>query len=249
MIHKDRQLVISNKYKIQVDHNLFEIKPKRKRDALPILCFLLSTASMLFKEFYGRTYGGGTGPVKTEGIDIEKFPINMDYSSSVRKSLSKLAKKFPSPEIKSIFEDLQSYSSEEVALDKVKPDRRELDKIIMGDVLGLTDDEQLEVYRAVVDLVKSRIEKARSVDKKGKTTEGVDVELLTKTIKEKLGDKLLGHFYREKILNQKNLKTVKLFHPKKEIQIRRDFLGGSGWLLVSGKDHIECQSGSWKQTI
>ena len=86
------------------------------------------------------------------------------------------------------------------------------------------------------------IEKSRSVDKKGKTTEGVDVELLTKTIKEKLGDKLLGHFYREKILNQKNLKTVKLFHPKKEIQIRRDFLGGSGWLLVSGKDHIECQA-------
>ena len=36
----------------------------------------------------------------------------------------------------------------------------------MGDMLGLTDDEQLEVYRAVVDIVKSRIEKARSVDKK-----------------------------------------------------------------------------------
>ncbi len=131
---------------------------------------------------------------------------------------------------------------DEVSLDKVKPARRELDKIIMGDILGLTEDEQLEVYRAVVDLVRSRIEKAKSVDKKGKSKEGVDVDLLTKTIKEKLGDKLLGHFYREKILSQKNLKTVNLLHPKKEIQIRKDFLGGSGWLLVSGKDHIECQT-------
>jgi len=50
-----------------------------------------------------------------------------------------------------------------VSLGKVKPDRRELDRIVMGEILGLTDDEQLEVYRAVVDLVRSRIEKAKSV--------------------------------------------------------------------------------------
>ncbi len=112
----------------------------------------------------------------------------------------------------------------------------------MGDILGLTDDEQLEVYRAVVDLAKSRIEKAKSLGKTGKTKEGFDIDMLTRTIKEKLGDKLLGHFYREKVLNQKNLKTVKLFHPTKDIQIAKDFLRGSGWLLSSGKDFLECQS-------
>jgi len=31
----------------------------------------------------------------------------------------------------------------------------------MGDILELSDEEQLEVYRAVIDLVKSRIEKAK----------------------------------------------------------------------------------------
>jgi len=109
---------------------------------------------------------------------------------------------------------------------------------------------QLEYEFAVVDLVKSRIEKARSVDKKGKTTEGVDVELLTKTIKDKLGDKLLGHFYREKILNQKNLKTVKLFHlapltsplskgGKRGVEIKNELFG---WRIFSGKDHIDCSS-------
>src|SRR4030042_6577431 len=101
----------------------------------------------------------------------------------------------------------------------------------MGDILGLTEDEQLEVYRAVVDLVRSRIEKARSFGKKGKTKEGIDVELLTRTIKEKLGDRLLGHFYREKILNQKNLKTVKLFYPTKDIHIKNELFG---WCFCSG---------------
>ncbi len=44
----------------------------------------------------------------------------------------------------------------------------ELDEIIMGEILGLTENEQLEVYKAVIDLVKSRIDKAKSVKKKGK---------------------------------------------------------------------------------
>ena len=185
MIHKDRQLVISNKYKVQVDHNLFEIKPKRKRDVLPLLCFLLSTMSMLFKEFFGRTYGGGTGPVKTEGIDVEKLLVVKEFSKESRIRLRKLSKKYPNPEIKPIFEDLQAYSPEEITLDKIRPDRRELDKIIMGEILGLTDEEQLEVYRAVVDLVKSRIEKAKSV-KNNKNLVGINVDALKNAVIERL---------------------------------------------------------------
>ncbi len=50
MIHHDRQTVVSNKFRVQVDHNLFEIKAKKKRNNLGVLCFLLSTVSMLFKE-------------------------------------------------------------------------------------------------------------------------------------------------------------------------------------------------------
>jgi hypothetical protein len=39
--------------------------------------------------------------------------------------------------------------------------RRELDKIIF-EVLGLTEEEQLEVYRAVLELVKNRLLRAKS---------------------------------------------------------------------------------------
>ena len=53
-------------------------------------------------------------------------------------------------------------SPAEVSLDKVKSDRRELDKIVMGEIVGLSDGDQLEIYRAVIDLVKSRIEKVNS---------------------------------------------------------------------------------------
>jgi hypothetical protein len=41
------------------------------------------------------------------------------------------------------------------------PDRREFDKIVF-EALGLTEEEQLEVYRAVLELVKNKLLKAKS---------------------------------------------------------------------------------------
>lgn len=184
MIHHDRQSVFLNKYNIQVDHNLFEIKPVRKIDTLKILCFLLSTVSMLIKEFSGRV-SLGEGALKTEGIDVERLLVPSKFFKVASNRINEFVKNYTNAQIKPIFYDLQANDSNEVSLEKIKPDRHELDKIIMGDILGLTDDEQLEVYKAVIDLVKSRIEKARSVKKK-KKMDGVDIEGLSYSITERI---------------------------------------------------------------
>ncbi len=42
------------------------------------------------------------------------------------------------------------------------PDRKALDDIVF-DILGLTEEERVEVYWAVCELVKNRLKKARSV--------------------------------------------------------------------------------------
>ncbi|MBI4722313.1 MAG: hypothetical protein HY769_04835 [Candidatus Stahlbacteria bacterium] len=54
----------------------------------------------------------------------------------------------------------------------------------MGEILGLTDEEQLEVYKAVIDLVKSRIDKARSVDNNKKLMD--EIEGLGKSLVERV---------------------------------------------------------------
>jgi len=41
------------------------------------------------------------------------------------------------------------------------PDRRELGKVVF-ESLGLTEEEQLEVYRAVLEIVKNRLVKSKS---------------------------------------------------------------------------------------
>jgi type I restriction enzyme M protein len=185
MIHHDRQTIVANKSGVQVDHNLFEIRPRRKRDVLPLLCFLLSTGSMLIKEFTGRV-NLGEGALKTEGIDVERLLVPGDFPRESSKLLTKLAQKHPDAKIESIFSELKAKDASEVSLDKIKSVRRELDKIIMEDILGLTDEEQLEVYRAVVDLVKSRIEKAKSMGNNKKKVEGIDINALKNTVMDRI---------------------------------------------------------------
>ena len=73
-------------------------------------------------------------------------------------------------------------------LEKVKPDRRELDKIIMGEIFGLTDEEQLEVYQSIIDLVKSRIQKAQTFNTKKKTKVQYQIEDVKNNIVTKIRD-------------------------------------------------------------
>lgn len=176
MVHNDRQLIAINDHSCYVDHNLFEVQPKRKVWLIPLATFFISAPSMLMKELGGRV-NLGEGALKTEGIDIERFlSINPPkIKKTIVNKLQSWITKYPNFAHDSCFIELGAPSPEEVSLDKVKPDRRELDRIIMGEILGLTDEEQLEVYRAVVDLVKSRMEKARSFGTKATSKEGMDL--------------------------------------------------------------------------
>jgi len=137
---------------------------------------------------------------------------------------------------KSVFNEIGA-SSKEVSLDNVKRERRELDRIIMGEILGLSDGEQLEVYKVLVDLIKARIDRAKSVRKNPKTKEGVDIEHVSRIVMDKLGKGLYRKFYDEKVLNQKKLKKVKLFSPSKKPVIDNSLFG---WRILAGKDFIQC---------
>jgi hypothetical protein len=67
-------------------------------------------------------------------------------------------------EVRPIFEELGINPDKPIREQEPKPlpDRAELDKIVF-DELGLTKEERKEVYWAVCELVKQRIEKARSL--------------------------------------------------------------------------------------
>lgn len=170
----DRYITFENKEpKVYLDCELFDIYFNDKKTSRGYLAYLNSSIIVLFSEIGGRT-GLGQGALKTQVYEVQKFfvPKTELFSKKVLKQLNNVLDRLSQRHIGSLLEELGANSPAEVSFKKVKADRLELDKIVLRDILGLSENEHLEVYRAVIDLVKSRLEKAKSVGKKASRKEG-----------------------------------------------------------------------------
>jgi len=222
-----------NPPKVAVGDTFFCIHLKDTSFIDVIAGILNSTLYSLMVEIYGRTEMG-QGVLLLYGPEIGPMPIfdpskiTQEQSDKIKKCLKKLSNRKPT----TIFEEIGANTPEEVSLDKIKPDRRELDKIIMGEILGLTEKEQLEVYRAVIDLVKTRIEKAKSTKKKKRET--FDIESLAEDVLKEVGLTPLPEFPD---LDATEIKEIKQIPQGTDIKIESTLF--DVWLKIDGES-IKC---------
>jgi len=104
----------------------------------------------------------GQGALKFETRLLKQLPfLNPDIVDleMIKKPLSSLRNK----EIENIFDEIGANTVEEVELEKVKDDRRAIDKYVLGELIGLSEKKQIELYREIIKMVRNRIEKAESV--------------------------------------------------------------------------------------
>jgi type I restriction-modification system DNA methylase subunit len=173
-----------NQDKVPFEHNYYGIVPKNPKNRRALCAYLNSTVAWLFIEIYGRT-GLGQGAIRLVGHDLRIFPVIQVEHKKVSHAFKKLCQRT----IDTVFKEIGAKSANNVSLENVRADRRILDQIIMGEILGLTPDAQLEVYRAVIDLVKSRIDRAKSVKRRIKPSV-IDVDSIVTSIIEETGRKL-----------------------------------------------------------
>jgi len=151
MIQANRHSVHYNPYAVELDHNFFEILANPEHEDF-IGSYAFSVFGILFKEMFGRQYGGGSGPIKTDGIDIQQLlfinpnRISTDSLKAASQALRQIS-------------TISLYNVTDL---KEKKPTQVLDNIIF-DILGLTQDERDTVYEAVVELVRNRLEKDRSI--------------------------------------------------------------------------------------
>ncbi|MCD6358771.1 MAG: hypothetical protein J7L90_02305, partial [Dehalococcoidia bacterium] len=232
----DRVIAPQNNYQFFSSDRFYAIYTHSRSAKDTLFMYLNSTLPFLLVELYGRV-NLGEGALDNMTYEAATMPVLDTAKYNFKKG--KTSEEFLNRKILSIFGEIDASSPEDVSLDKVKSDRRELDKIVMGDILGLTDSEQLEVYRAVVDLVKSRLERAKSLGERRKTKEGIDVDLLVKTVMDRLGEDTLGKFYQEKILILKTLRTERLPVASGKVRLEQELFG---WRLSYGRKLIACAS-------
>lgn len=234
----DRFLILLNT-SVYADCNLFDIYSKI--DPILLCALMNSTLFRLFLEIEGRQMTGSLTVLKIQVYELLKTfvlkPefINNESSTKLKNILEKLSNR----KIESLFIEIGAKYPDEVLLNKIKPDRRALDKIVMGDILGLTDDEQLEVYRSVMDLVESRIEKSKSVGKSHKVKKGIDIDAMLELIKDKIGDKSLKKWYEEKILTRNDLEIKEFPDLGNNLKIEK---GLYGWKIKGDKGFLQCTS-------
>ena len=127
--------------------------------------FLNSTIIILFTEVLGRI-NLGEGLLTTYGPELYSLPvidesISLEVKDLINQKLLVLNKR----EVSSIFYELGTDDPNKFVLNEVKKDRRSLDLIFMEQILELNEIEQLEIYKEIIRLVSSRLEKAKSVEK------------------------------------------------------------------------------------
>jgi hypothetical protein len=159
-IVRDRMFSPFNPHQIILDCNLFDIHTPAKSKAF--VFSLNSTVSILLWEMSARSYGGGGGPLKSQVYEVEDFLVpNPDLLAfNITQEFESILLR----EVKDIFTELGINPAKPIREQKPNPipDRKALDDIVF-DILGLTESERNEVYWAVCELVKNRLDKARSI--------------------------------------------------------------------------------------
>jgi len=144
-----------NEARAVASNSYTEIRLKDLDYKYPLFIFINSVIGWLFLEILGRKSLGG-GMIKIDPIEYRQM-----YVLNKKLMPSKLSIK--NRMVKSIFSELGFDKNKPIRSQQPKPlpDRAELDNIVF-DELGLTEQERKEVYWAVAELVKNRLDKAGS---------------------------------------------------------------------------------------
>ena len=184
---RDRFPIILNQFNILEDKRLYGIKLKDGVDLHKLFTFMTSTLFWFLIENFTRNYGGGGGPIDATVEEIQEIMIPKSLNLNHRLVEDKGIINFP---ISSVFDELGAREPEEVDLSRVAPHRLELDRAVL-EAIGFTDPKErdevlLELYRELIDLVKSRLEKAKSVSKRGRSRAKLNAQALAAEVERRL---------------------------------------------------------------
>ena len=159
----EKHFCLRNPHKFTFTGNFFGIEPHNKNIEKRLLMILNSTLTFLMFEVLSRRGFGGGSAIMVKS-DLINYMTICDPSLLNEYTSDKIFETFIRREIRTIFEECGIDPSKSIREQEPNPipDRAELDNIIF-DELGLTQDERKEVYWSVCELVKQRLDKARSL--------------------------------------------------------------------------------------
>jgi hypothetical protein len=160
-VSNDRFYCPYSEKKLVSDRCFHRIFINKGIDFTTLVVSLNSTLQIFFVMLFGRS-SLGQGALKFETSDAKKIIVFYTEvnKSKLQKSFDKLGKREPV----SVFLECGIDPSKPIREQEPNPlsDRAQFDKVIF-DELGLAEEERKEIYWSICELVKERLEKARSL--------------------------------------------------------------------------------------
>lgn len=180
---RQKHIVFYNPHRFSLNKNLYGVQPGKPKLAKAIAIVLNSTWVSFCLEIIARQPGGGGGPLDVDVNVAGKILVpNLNRLEKYREKIEAID--LLDRGIGTIFDELGAVSPSEVSFETVRKDRLELDRIVLQDILGISEEDHLEVYRAVIDLVSSRLARAKSVQKPKKKKAGSVADAMTDNLAE-----------------------------------------------------------------
>ena len=150
-----------NKNEFLVDHAFYYVIYPQKTKNLVLL--LNSVINFLIVEIIGRT-NLGEGVLQTYAPEMKSVLILDPSFLDDHHSISEIIEKYDAYPPSAIFDEIGINKTKDIRKQNPNPNnkRRLIDEIIF-DAIGLTEEERKEVYWAVCELVKQRLDKAKSL--------------------------------------------------------------------------------------
>jgi len=152
------------KTNFMLDHTMYlgNMKNEYKNDLLAVYAFMNSSISYLYPDFLGRNLGGGATTFMV--YEVEKLPvINPEILRPYYPDIERIMKSMEARKIGSVFDEIWDMKGD-FSLNKVKPDRLELDRLLLN-AIGISDPDTFlyNYYQLIVKTVKERLNKASSL--------------------------------------------------------------------------------------
>jgi len=161
----ERMPITLNPDNIFEDKKQYGIIPYSKENLELLFLILNSSFFRLFIEIESRQLTGAQAIVDIDVIVVEniKIPNITKINEKIKKELKEIVNDLRNLDANSIRDDLGALNSEDFDIVKMNNIRKKLDDIVLGKILGLNINEQIEVYKTIIDIIKNRLEKADSV--------------------------------------------------------------------------------------
>jgi len=156
----ERYITCLNPNKFLENKLLYGVIPFKEKNYCQIAMLLNSMVCRLFLEVLSRQL---TGAQAIADIDVNVWEDILIINNNFKNIKNNFGERI----IYSIFKEIRVDPSRPIREQEPNPlpDRKALDDIVF-DSLGLTEEERKEVYWSTAELVKNRLDKARSVKKK-----------------------------------------------------------------------------------